>query len=119
MNVCGRYRTESFGIIVWKRYDKKYRTDTFGISVTITIKQQRYDETIKRHTLAKGPGYTRYNTGIISHTRYQVPRAYGVYRVARVYSERVHHVSGFYRVVWLYGEHDRVPLSGIQFVFEQ
>ena len=44
MNVCGGYRTESFGIIVWKRYDKKYRTDTISvratsISVTITIKR--------------------------------------------------------------------------------
>ena len=23
------YRTESFGIIVWKRYDEKYRTELF------------------------------------------------------------------------------------------
>ena len=50
MNACGGYRTESFVIIVWKRYDK----------------------TIKRHTLAKGPGDTRYNTSIILHTRYHV-----------------------------------------------
>ena len=28
MNACGGYHTESFGVIVWKRYDKKYRTDT-------------------------------------------------------------------------------------------
>ena len=31
MNVCGGYRTERFGSIVWKRYDKKYRTDTIAV----------------------------------------------------------------------------------------
>ena len=31
MNACGGYRTESFVIIVWKRYDKKYRTGTISV----------------------------------------------------------------------------------------
>ena len=31
MKVCGGYRTESFGIIVWKQYDKKYRTGTISV----------------------------------------------------------------------------------------
>ena len=31
VNVCGGYRTESFGIIVWKRYDKKNRTDPISV----------------------------------------------------------------------------------------
>ena len=50
------------------------------------------DKTIKRHTLAKGPGDTRCNTSIILHT-YQVPRVHGVYRVVRVYGQHVHYVS--------------------------
>ena len=70
MNVCGGYRTESFGIIVWKRYDKKYRTD----NISVDYIGNDHDKTIKRHTLAKGPGDTRYNTSIILHTstRYHV-----------------------------------------------
>ena len=45
----------------------------FGIiSVTITIKRQRNNETTIRYTLAKGPGDTRYNTSFILRTRYHV-----------------------------------------------
>ena len=33
MDVCGGYRTESFGIIVRYRYDKKYRTETISIYI--------------------------------------------------------------------------------------
>ena len=52
------------------------------------------DKTIKRHTLAKGPEDTRYNTSIILHTRYDVSMEFTEWQgYTSKYGEHVHHVS--------------------------
>ena len=61
-------------------------------------------------------GTRRYQVQHQHHIACQEPRALGVHQGVRAYGQHVHHVSGVYRVVWLYGEHVSVALCGIQFV---
>ena len=88
MNVCGGYRTESFHIIVWKRYDKKN-------TVPILFRYIGNDnDTIKRYMDTRLP--RNQEMPGTTQASYCIPgtTCIGYFdRVVRVHGEHVRHVS--------------------------